>query len=431
MLCKYNMIVDFARPQKSNTVIVAENDVDSRQCNFRLLFDKEPFDMTGVVQATVTGVKGDQSYVYSPATIVQDAQGNNINELYWVIPGDITEDAGIVTLVIELQDNVGAAISSFEFYVKVRNALYNEDDFISDDSKDGLRDLISRMTAALQSIEEMITENELPNPYPIRFTIDGVEYEYTGAAIQTIELDNVAYLGDAVGLVEVTEDDSAAQIAVAAAESCAESLAEVTSITNEFESKIPTASVTKSGDTSTITITDQNGTTTASVDDGETGATPNITAVVTVDSNIGTPACTVTKTGTDENPTLTFAFTNLKGQKGDTGSGSSVEWGEIYGDNLEAQADLASYIEGKNYNKITRTGITASADGTIRIPASGTDSRISTANTCVVRPISENKSDGTPYKFRSCVVSDGYATITVAEAIASPGIEIGVEVINY
>jgi len=78
--------------------------------------------------------------------------------------------------------------------------------------------------------------------------------------------------------------------------------------------------------------------------------------------------------------------------------------------------------------QITRSGVTASENGTVRIPASGTDSRISTANTCLVIPIAQTKSDGTSYKIKSCVVSSGYATITVAEAISN--IEIGVLVIN-
>jgi len=76
----------------------------------------------------------------------------------------------------------------------------------------------------------------------------------------------------------------------------------------------PTASVSKVGDTATITITDQNGTTTASVSDGATGSPgpANTLSIGTVQSGATADA---TITGTSPNQTL-----NLTLPKGDTGS---------------------------------------------------------------------------------------------------------------
>ena len=86
---------------------------------------------------------------------------------------------------------------------------------------------------------------------------------------------------------------------------------------------------------------------------GATGDTPNITASATIDSNVGTPSVSVTQGGTAENPTLAFAFSNLKGQQGATGqTGQTGPAGADGADGVSPEVTITS-ITGGHQVKIT------------------------------------------------------------------------------
>jgi hypothetical protein len=222
MNAKYDLVVDFARPTKSNTIIVSEGDVDSRICHFTLLVNKSAMSMLDVTSATVRGVKEDGSVVFGDAVIVTDDDGNKLNEVEYTIPAAITDEAGNVTMTITLMDALNHQITSFEFYIKVRNALYNEDDYVSESDLSGFRDLLNRCLVAVQKMEAMTENTALPCPYSFTFDLEGVRYEYSGAEAISVELKDMAYISGAYD-PETSIDETAAAAAAASATAAAAS----------------------------------------------------------------------------------------------------------------------------------------------------------------------------------------------------------------
>ena len=81
-------------------------------------------------------------------------------------------------------------------------------------------------------------------------------------------------------------------------------------------------------------IQGEKGETGATGPQGPQGATPDINASATVDSTTGTPAVTVTKSGTTDTPILTFAFSGIKGEKGEQGA-AAASYTHIYNGDLK------------------------------------------------------------------------------------------------
>lgn len=114
----------------------------------------------------------------------------------------------------------------------------------------------------------------------------------------------------------------------------------------------PSVNVTKSGTSENpnfaFAFSGLKGETGLKGDKGDTGNTPNISATATVDSNTGTPSVNVTKSGTVDNPSFTFSFQNIKGEKGDDGTIGTTP-------NISASASVSNTV-GIPSVTVTKTG---------------------------------------------------------------------------
>lgn len=124
----------------------------------------------------------------------------------------------------------------------------------------------------------------------------------------------------------------------------------------------PSATVSKVGDTATITITDKNGTTTASVSDGQDGAAgaPGQAATIEVASTSTLPAgssATVTNVGTQSAARLAFGI-----PKGDTGAAGAD------GDAATIQVGQVETLQPNQPAYVNNVGTSSQAIFNIGIP---------------------------------------------------------------
>ena len=200
----YPFLVDFARPQRTNELLVMEDDHLSRVCRFILMNNGKKMDVSEVDAVSVNAVLPDDSTIVAEAELSVDDDDNPINEVIFRVPSSMTSAVGKTVCTISLLDmdtgNVGRRISSFEFYINTRNELNsNEED--DDDEMAGLRDLLERAAEAIEIVEQLAAQTALPNPYPLRvLNLGESTINYNGSVL--VELD----FGDVISRVAALEE---------------------------------------------------------------------------------------------------------------------------------------------------------------------------------------------------------------------------------
>lgn len=193
----YPFLVDFARPQRANELIVIQGDAKTRCPRFILMDDGKPLDVSEVDGIAIDAALPDQSHITAEAHLSLDEDGDPINEIVYQIPSSMTAAIGKTTLMITLykvneddQTATQEVLHSFEFYVNTRNELY-QDDSEEADAMAGLQDLIEKAEEAIRAVEQIVERTALPNPFPIRLIVDDETTTYDGSTMKEVNFGNL------------------------------------------------------------------------------------------------------------------------------------------------------------------------------------------------------------------------------------------------
>ena len=164
---------------------------------------------------------------------------------------------------------------------------------------------------------------------------------------------------------------------------------------------------------------------------GEVGATPSVSASATVGAATGTPSVTLTKGGTDEEPSFAFAFDGLKGETGPQGPKGeaavtiiaplSASPAPTSGSDSSLAAGRGATASGDystasgNYSTASGNGSTASGDGST---ASGDGSTASGNHSTASGNYSTASGDGSTASGDYSTASGDHSTAVPSQSVA-------------
>lgn len=148
----YKIILDFARPNKTKTIEIMQNDVRSRKVQLVLMNNGRPVDGTEIGRVIIKAYKPDETIIFAEANIVQK-NGVNTNVVEYTLPADAARIVGKSIYAAVIYETSLAQITSPEWYVNVTKQLYDEEDYVSSNELSGFMRYVSDALNAKTSAE--------------------------------------------------------------------------------------------------------------------------------------------------------------------------------------------------------------------------------------------------------------------------------------